>query len=132
MLRGAVYIRPPLERWVFGRVALLGDSAHAMAPFQAQGAAQAVEDAFILAECVGDAAGDLPSALARYEHTRTTRAGELQSSSQSSADTFYLPDGEEQRARDATYARLHETQPWGHRQRLWEHDVRSDLRAVPA
>jgi salicylate hydroxylase len=132
VLRGAVYVRPPIERWVFGRVALLGDSAHAMSPFQAQGAAQAVEDAFVLAECLGDEPDDLPAALLRYERVRTSRAGRLQSSSQSAADVFYLPDGEEQRARDAAYARLHETQPWGHRQRLWEHDVREDLRAVPA
>ena len=128
VLRGAVYVRPPIEQWAFGRVALLGDSAHAMAPFQAQGAAQAIEDAFVLAECVGDEPDDLPAALARYERVRTSRAGTLQASSQTAANIFYLPDGEEQQARDAEYARLHETQPWGHRQRLWEHDVRDDLR----
>jgi salicylate hydroxylase len=127
VLRGAVYVRPPIEQWAFGRVALLGDSAHAMAPFQAQGAAQAIEDAFILAECVGDDPGDLPAALARYEGVRTSRAGELQAGSQTAANIFYLPDGPEQEARDAEYARLHETQPWGHRQRLWEHDVRDEL-----
>jgi salicylate hydroxylase len=127
VLRGAVYVRPPIEQWAFGRVALLGDSAHAMAPFQAQGAAQAIEDAYVLAQCVGDEPDDLPAALARYEHVRTSRAGELQAGSQTAANIFYLPDGEEQQARDAEYARLHETQPWGHRQRLWEHDVRDDL-----
>ncbi len=128
VLRGAVYVRPPIEQWAFGRVALLGDSAHAMAPFQAQGAAQAIEDAIVVAECVGDEPDDLPAALARYERVRTSRAGTLQASSQTAANIFYLPDGEEQQARDAEYARLHETQPWGHRQRLWEHDVRDDLR----
>jgi salicylate hydroxylase len=132
VLRGAVYVRPPIDRWTFGRVALLGDAAHAMAPFQAQGAAQAIEDAYVLAACVGDEPDDLPAALTRYERVRTARAGDLQSSSQAAANTFYLPDGEEQRARDAAYARLPDTQPWGHRQRLWEHDVRDDLAAVPA
>jgi salicylate hydroxylase len=131
VLRGAVYVRPPIDRWAFGRVALLGDSAHAMAPFQAQGAAQAIEDAYVLAECVSDEPDDLSAALARYERVRTARAEGLQSSSQSAADIFYLSDGEEQRSRDAAYQRLHETQPWGHRQRLWEHDVRDDLRGVP-
>jgi salicylate hydroxylase len=130
VLRGAVYVRPPIHRWAFGRVALLGDSAHAMAPFQAQGAAQAIEDAFVLAECVSADRADLPAALARYERVRTGRAGGLQTSSQSAADTFYLQDGPEQQERDAAYALLHETQPWGHRQRLWEHDVRDDLRGV--
>jgi salicylate hydroxylase len=128
VLRGAVYVRPPIEQWAFGRVALLGDSAHAMAPFQAQGAAQAIEDAIVVAECVGDEPDDLPAALARYERVRTSRAGTLQASSQTAANIFYLPDGEEQQARDAEYVRLHATQPWGHRQRLWEHDVRDDLR----
>jgi 2-polyprenyl-6-methoxyphenol hydroxylase-like FAD-dependent oxidoreductase len=132
VLRGAVFVRPPIERWVYGRVALLGDSAHAMAPFQAQGAAQAVEDAYVLAECVAADPRDVPAALARYERVRMTRAKNLQISSQAAADTFYLPDGEEQRARDAAYERLHQTLPWGPRQRIWEHDVRDDLRAVPA
>ncbi len=132
VLRGAVYVRPPIDRWAFGRVALLGDSAHAMAPFQAQGAAQAIEDAFVLAECVAEQPDDLPAALLRYERVRMTRAEGLQSSSHAAAKVFYLPDGEEQRARDDGYAHLHETQPWGHRQRLWEHDVRDDLRGVPA
>ena len=63
MLRGAVFVRQPIERWAFGRTALLGDSAHAMEPFQAQGAAQAVEDAFVLAECVAAEPRDLPAAL---------------------------------------------------------------------
>ena len=127
MLRGAVYVRPPLDRWAYGRVALLGDAAHAMAPFQAQGAAQAIEDAFVLAECVADEPDDIPAALERYERVRMARAESLQASSQTAADTFYLPDGEKQRARDAEYARLDETMPWGHRQRLWEHDVQNEL-----
>ena len=51
-LRGAVFVRSGLEHWSIGRVTLLGDAAHAMEPFQAQGAAQAVEDAYVLATCV--------------------------------------------------------------------------------
>ena len=131
MLRGAVFVRQPIERWVFGRVALLGDSAHAMEPFQAQGAAQAVEDAFVLAECVADEPGDLPRALGRYERVRMTRAEGLQASSHTAANTFYLPDGDEQRTRDAGYTSLHEKLPWGPRQPIWEHDVRDDLLAIP-
>ena len=41
-LRGAVFVRRPIEHWSVKRVTLLGDAAHAMEPFQAQGAAQAM------------------------------------------------------------------------------------------
>ena len=46
-----------------------------------------------------------------------------------SGKRFYLPDGSEQRERDAAYTTLHETQPWGPRQAIWEYDVRDDLKA---
>jgi salicylate hydroxylase len=125
MLRTAVFVRRPLAHWTYGRVTLLGDAAHAMEPFQAQGAAQAVEDAYVLAECL--ASGHPADALRRYESLRKQRAGDLQSSSHAAAESFYLPDGPEQRARDESYLTLRETMPWGTRQRIWEHDVRTAL-----
>ncbi len=127
MLRGAVFVRRPLENWSFGRVTLLGDAAHAMEPFQAQGAAQAVEDAYVLAKCLAREPGDPVAALRRYESARMSRAGELQRSSRAAAESFYLPEGDEQRARDAEYLKLRESLPWGTRQPIWEHDVRATL-----
>lgn len=127
-LRGAVFVRSPLEHWSYGRMTLLGDAAHAMEPFQAQGAAQAIEDAYVLAECLAEEPDEPVAALRRYEAIRMARAEDLQTSSQTAANVFYLPDGEEQRARDAAYATLHETQPWGPRQRIWEYDVRDLIR----
>jgi salicylate hydroxylase len=53
--RWAMFDRDPLQRWTVGRVTLLGDAAHAMLPFFAQGAAQAIEDAVVLADCLKDA-----------------------------------------------------------------------------
>ena len=50
--RWSVLDRAPLPRWVKGRVALLGDAAHPMLPFYAQGAGQAIEDAAALAVCL--------------------------------------------------------------------------------
>jgi salicylate hydroxylase len=126
MLRGAVFVREPIERWSVGRVTLLGDAAHAMAPFQAQGSAQAIEDAYVLAACLADEETDPIAAIGRYESIRLAHAAELQGSSRSAADTFYLPDGDEQRARDAAYATLHERQPWGPREGLWDYDVRAE------
>jgi 2-polyprenyl-6-methoxyphenol hydroxylase-like FAD-dependent oxidoreductase len=131
-MRGAVFVRQPLERWSNGRVALLGDAAHAMEPFQAQGAAQAVEDAYVLAACLADGADDPVGALSTYEAIRRGRAEELQASSHTAANVLYLPDGPEQRARDASYATLAETQPYGPRQRIWEYDVRDALVGLSA
>src|SRR5262249_4179137 len=56
---------PPLPRFTAGRVALLGDAAHAMTPDLGQGACQAIEDAVVLAACAGRAQG-LTAALASY------------------------------------------------------------------
>jgi salicylate hydroxylase len=127
-LRGAVFVRRPLEHWTFGRVTLLGDAAHAMEPFQAQGAAQAVEDSYVLAECL--ASYDVDSALRAYEQIRMARAETLQDSSATAANVFYLPDGAEQRARDARYATLLADLPWGTRQPIWEYDVREALESA--
>lgn len=72
--RWALFDRPPLQRWTSGRVALIGDACHPMAPSLAQGACQAMEDAWALAAALE--AGDL-AGLSRYERVRkprTTRA----------------------------------------------------------
>jgi salicylate hydroxylase len=126
--RNSVFVRRPLERWSFGRVALLGDAAHAMEPFEAQGAAQAVEDAYVLAECLGDVdGGDIVTALERYGKLRIARATQVQQSSTDAAVMFYLPDGPAQRERDAEFAALPRRRPWGRRQWIWEHDVQAAL-----
>lgn len=132
MLRSAVYVRQPLEQWSFGRITLLGDAAHAMQPFEGQGAAQAVEDAYVLAACLGEQPEDPAAALQRYARLRIARTQELQESARAAADTFYLPDGEAQRRRDADYRVLHDRQPWGPRQVLWEYDVRAVVRGAQA
>ncbi len=78
--------REPLERWVDGNVALLGDSCHPMTPYMAQGAAMAIEDAAILARCLEgvDAAG-VAAALKRYEATRLERTARMQLTSRQNA-----------------------------------------------
>ena len=50
----AILEREPLPRWSDGRVVLLGDAAHPMTPYMAQGAATSIEDAAILARCLDD------------------------------------------------------------------------------
>ena len=131
VLRGGVFVRKPIPHWTYGRVTLLGDAAHAMEPFQAQGAAQAVEDAFVLGACVA-AAADVAEGFRRYETARMDRAKELQAQARGAGSEFFLEDGPAQRARDDQFRRLRETQPFGTRQRVWEHDVREALGARTA
>ncbi|MGH3279936.1 MAG: FAD-dependent monooxygenase [Trebonia sp.] len=98
--RWALLIRQPLPRWTWGPVTLLGDAAHPMLPFLGQGAAQAFEDAAVLAACLAGSQGDPALALRRYESARLARAGQVQQGSYARADYNHLPDGAEQRARD--------------------------------
>jgi salicylate hydroxylase len=101
----ALFDRPPLERWSIGRVTLLGDACHAMLPFMAQGAAQAIEDGATLAACLlKHGAADIPAALRRYEALRLPRATRLQELSRANKTRFHLPDGPAQQARDAQMA----------------------------
>jgi salicylate hydroxylase/6-hydroxynicotinate 3-monooxygenase len=74
--------REPLERWVEGNVALLGDACHPMTPYMAQGAAMAIEDAAILSRCLEGVDRDgVPAALKRYEATRLERTARMQRTS---------------------------------------------------
>jgi salicylate hydroxylase len=68
----AIHTVDPTGPWVQGRIALLGDAAHAMVPFLAQGAAMAIEDAAVLGRCL-KTIGDLPAALAAFEAERKPR-----------------------------------------------------------
>ena len=104
-LKWALFDRPPLTRWSTGPVTLLGDACHPMLPYGAQGAAQAVEDAAVLAACLARAGGgEVPAALDRYETIRRGRATRVQDMSRANGKRFHLPDGPDQQARDAVMA----------------------------
>ena len=68
----------PLPRWTDGRMALLGDAAHPVQPYLAQGAALAVEDAITLAASLEASGGDPVSAFPRYQSLRMYRAARVQ------------------------------------------------------
>jgi salicylate hydroxylase len=102
----ALFERKPMARWSAGRVTLLGDACHAMLPFMAQGAAQAIEDGATLAACLSQVgAREVPEALRRYETLRLPRASRIQALSGTNKTRFHLPDGPAQEARDAEMAR---------------------------
>jgi salicylate hydroxylase len=102
--RWALLDRAPLQRWSAGNVTLLGDAAHPMFPFFAQGAAQAIEDAAVLARCLADDPDDPARALRRYESIRIPRTTRLQEVSHARSHINHLPDGPEQEARDSSFA----------------------------
>jgi salicylate hydroxylase len=74
----ALYDRDPLPRWTKGRVTLLGDAAHPMLPYLAQGAAQALEDAYVLADVLAQHRHDAAAALLAYEAARLPRTARIQ------------------------------------------------------
>ena len=123
--RWALYDRDPLQRWTDGRVSLLGDAAHAMLPFFGQGAAQAIEDAFVLAACLQTADRvSAPHALQRYERIRRPRTRRVQVMSRGREVRNHLPDGPEQQQRDAQFAN---GDPLRQSAWLYGHDLQADL-----
>jgi len=79
----------PIANWVCGRVALLGDAAHAMPPFLAQGAAQAIEDASALSAAL-DQDKDVEAGLRAYQALRRPRATRVQKESRRQAAIYHL------------------------------------------
>jgi salicylate hydroxylase len=70
-------------------VTLVGDAAHPMLPFLAQGAAMAIEDAAVLARCLGRSLDDVPAALRAYEEARAPRAARVQQASQRNGAIYH-------------------------------------------
>ena len=70
--------RPPIKDWSRGRITLLGDAAHPMLQYLAQGACMSIEDAVCLAGKVADAGGDYAAAFQAYQQARYLRTGRVQ------------------------------------------------------
>jgi salicylate hydroxylase len=119
----ALFDRPPMPRWSEGRVTLLGDACHAMLPFMAQGAAQAIEDGATLAACLAEAGSDVPEALRRYQRLRIARTSRLQALSATNKTRFHLPDGPEQRNRDTEMAAGSTDWPFNAVAWIYQHDA---------
>ncbi len=83
-----LFDHPPLETWSKGPVVLLGDAAHPMLPFFAQGATMALEDAFVLARELA-VAPDTSTAFATYEKLRKARCTRCQAASAANARMYH-------------------------------------------
>jgi salicylate hydroxylase len=104
-LKWALFDRPPLRHWGHGCTTLLGDAAHPMLPFLAQGAAMAIEDAVVLGDCLGQAPGEVTDALRRYEVLRRDRTAKVQRAARFTGEMYQL-DGPLAFARNVILARM--------------------------
>jgi len=85
-----LYDRNPALVWGRGQVTLLGDAAHPMLPFLAQGGAMAIEDAWVVAALLKDNLGNPETALRAYEALRSPRTGRVSETARSNATMFHL------------------------------------------
>ncbi len=85
-----LFRHPVAPCWQRGGVALLGDAAHPTLPFMAQGANMALEDAWVLADCLAGAAGDVAAALPAYQARRHARAARIVAAANGNAWKYHL------------------------------------------
>jgi salicylate hydroxylase len=101
----ALFTVPGGSEWTDGAVALLGDAAHAMLPFAAQGAGMAIEDAAVLAKCLGETQNEdgpaIAVAMRRYARLRRPRVSRVQRTARQSGRIYHLT-GPAAYARDLT------------------------------
>jgi salicylate hydroxylase len=92
--RWALFTVPDPGEWSEGAIALLGDAAHAMLPFAAQGAGMAIEDAATLAKVLGENTGEniagIPAALTRYGRLRRARVLQVQRAARRQGRIYHL------------------------------------------
>ena len=85
--------RDPVDSWIDGRVALLGDAAHPMMQYYAQGACMAMEDAVCLSHMMEHSGGDVEAALLGYRDQRVVRTGRVQIGARAIGEHVYHPAG---------------------------------------
>ncbi|MBJ7906813.1 3-hydroxybenzoate 6-monooxygenase [Streptomyces sp. DSM 110735] len=115
--------RDPVERWTDGRVALLGDAAHPMLQYAAQGACMALEDAVLIGQLLAEAEGDVPQLLEKYNAERYERTAKVQQVARAMGEQLYHPAGEAAAARNSmlsafTIDELYDEVEWLHGARV--------------
>ena len=89
LYKWALHDRPPMKQWSKGRVVVLGDAAHPMLPFLAQGAAMAIEDGAVIANCIFNF-DDVIEAVKQFEIIRKPRTSYVQSAARRNAKVLHL------------------------------------------
>ncbi|EIK96215.1 FAD-binding monooxygenase [Pseudomonas sp. M47T1] len=96
--RVEIHDMAPIGSFVKGRVVLLGDAAHPMAPDLGQGGCQAMEDAWVLARCLEADAQDLKAALASYDAARVERTAQIMQRARARSDVTHGREPEQTQA----------------------------------
>ncbi|MEU7799824.1 FAD-dependent monooxygenase [Micromonospora arborensis] len=114
--------RPPIDTWTDGRVALLGDAAHPMLHYAAQGACQALEDAVVLGDLLGHGGEPVPDVLRRYAEQRRDRTSAVQHVSRDSIRLWHAGGDaaltRNRVLREMTDDDLHDAIAWMHAPRV--------------
>ena len=100
VLRQALYDREPLADWQVGRIVLIGDAAHPMMPFYAQGGAQSIEDAYVLAGCIAEGQNRPLEALRRFVKMRQPRTAWMQDLARREEELYQMNDAATIKARN--------------------------------
>lgn len=125
-----MYYRDPADWWTRGRISLLGDAAHPMVPYLAQGACQAMEDAWTLATCLAKAsAASVPQALQEYETRRRPRTTRVQAGARAMVKLVHESDAGRIRSRNGRWKGMMRIDPLGETTWafVWDYNV---LKAV--
>ena len=99
--RWPMFDRTPVANWTRNRVTLLGDAAHPMLQYLAQGAAQALEDTAVLAATLADHPADIATAFRLYQDEREPRTSRVQTLAREWGNYWHLHPGPEKSSRDA-------------------------------
>ena len=100
--------REPVKNWTDRRVTLLGDAAHPMLQYLAQGAGQAIEDAVVLREALRFTRGDVQKAFQKYQQARYLRTGRVQLTARFYGDIYHA-SGVQRELRNQMFQSGHES-----------------------
>ncbi|WOA30165.1 alpha/beta hydrolase fold domain-containing protein [Alloalcanivorax xenomutans] len=124
-----MFYRDPIERWTDGRVSLMGDAAHPMVPFLAQGACQGMEDAWVLATMLERHRDNPAAGLTEYEQRRRPRTTRVQSGARAMVKMVHESDSERIKARNGRWKGMQHIDPmseatWSF---VWEYNVLKEV-----
>jgi salicylate hydroxylase len=121
----ALFDHPPAPTYYKGRLAILGDAAHASTPHQGAGAGQAIEDAYILTHLLGkiDSAKDIEDAFRAYDSVRRPRSQKVVRTSRDAAALYEFEDDNVGADLDLIKKTLEARYDW-----IWDEDLPQQLK----